>query len=289
MALIVSRLNVHLGVTVLSSRPRPAERLQTAGGASLLAAGSTSKQGSSFLEDLVVGLLMAGALVSRELLMQATAKSVIIIFVGETSQVVVDVHTVLGPCALVARCEPIRAAGRPQTLLSGVEAAVLLLATSLGSSADWINSSLLCHVVKYVVHVVIICNPFLRAEHSSTSSWPVLICHAIGRTTAAEGLDSAGSRCLRPMVSSSGRGPCKVTHPKVQLLVVIVFFATEVGRLMPRRWLCRSLCLLLAFIFNRGDVVTEGVEVVILLLLLAFKGAVSASMPTPAKGGGPRP
>lgn len=289
MVLIVSRLNVHLGVTVLSSRPRPAERLQAAGRASLLGAGSTSKQSSSFLEDLVVGLLMAGALVSRELLMEATAKSVIIIVVGETSQVVVDVHTVLGPCALVARCELIGAASRPQTLLSGVKAAVLPLATALGSSADWIDSSLLCHVVKYVVHVVIICNPFLRAEHSSTSSWPVLICHTIGGATAAEGLDSAGSRCLRPLVSSSGRGPCKVTHPKVQLLVVIVFFATEVGRLTPRRrWLCRCLCLL-AFLFTRGDVVTEGVKVVILLFLLAFEGAVSASLPTPAKGGGPRP
>ena len=38
---------------------------------------------------------MACALVGRELLMEATAKGVIIIFVTETGQVVVDIHTVL--------------------------------------------------------------------------------------------------------------------------------------------------------------------------------------------------
>ena len=38
---------------------------------------------------------MACALVSRELLMEAAAKSVIIIFVAETGQVVVDIHSVL--------------------------------------------------------------------------------------------------------------------------------------------------------------------------------------------------
>lgn len=95
MALIVSRLNVHLSVTVLSSRPCPAERLQATGRASLLGAGTATKQSPSFLEDLVVGFLMACALVSRELLVEATAKSVIIIFVGEAGQVVVDIHTVL--------------------------------------------------------------------------------------------------------------------------------------------------------------------------------------------------
>ena len=95
MVLIVSRWSVHLSVAVLSRRPRPTECLQTTGRAGLLATGSTSKQSSSFLEDLVVGLLMACALVGRELLMEATAKSVIIIVVAETGQVVVDIHTVL--------------------------------------------------------------------------------------------------------------------------------------------------------------------------------------------------